>query len=344
MASIICAMYAMAVSLIRSNRSGIGKHTLCARAGKRENKMDLWRLKIFRRVIENNSFSKAAEDMNLSQPTVSSHIKDLERYFDVQLIDRLDKKAVPTKAGELLYYYAGRLLTLSEETETAMSEFHGKIRGRLVIGGSTIPAGYILPRIIGKFMQLYPEVHVSLIVGDTKKIISDILSNVLEIGVVGAKTRDQRIVQSQLINEEMRVIIPGSHKWADKTNIGIEALTREPFIIRENGSGTWISIQKKLAGRGLSGKSLNVVAELGSTEAVVQGIKSNIGISILSPIAVAEELSAGTLKALMIDGLNLERKFYLIRYKNRSESPLGKAFRKFIEEDLRLNCAKKRGN
>ena len=302
----------------------------------KESGMDLWRLKIFCRVIEHNSFSKAAECLNLSQPTVSSHIKDLEHHFDVKLIDRLDKKAIPTKAGELLYYYAGRLAALYEETEAAMAEFHGKIKGHLVIGGSTIPAGYILPRLIGGFMKTYPEVRISLIVGDTKKIIADILSNALELSVVGAKTHDQKLVQKELINEEMRVVIPGGHKWAGKSSIGIKALTSEPFIIREAGSGTWISIQKKLADQGLSSKDLNIVAELGSTEAVVQGIKSHIGISILSPLAVAEELSAGTLNALKIDGLDLERKFYLTRCKNRSESPIGKAFREFIENKNRI--------
>jgi DNA-binding transcriptional LysR family regulator len=303
----------------------------------KETKMDLWRLKIFRRVIEHNSFSKAAEGLNLSQPTVSSHIKDLEHHFEVKLIDRLDKKAVPTKAGELLYYYAGRLATLYDETEAAMSEFHGKIKGRLIIGGSTIPAGYILPRLIGGFMQTYPEVRISLIVGDTKKILDDILSNTLEIGVVGARSHDQRLIQKELINEEMLVIVPGDHKWAGKTSIDIKALTIEPFIIREAGSGTWISIQKKLADQGLGSKDLNIVAELGSTEAVVQGIKSHIGISILSPVAVAEDLSAGTLNALKIDGVNLERQFYLTQSKNRSESPLGKAFREFIEKQIRFS-------
>ncbi len=306
----------------------------------KETRMDLWRLKIFCRVIEHNSFSKAAAGLNLSQPTVSSHIKDLEQHFDVKLIDRLDKKAIATKAGELLYYYAGRLATLYEETEAAMSEFHGKIKGRLVIGGSTIPAGYILPKIIGGFMHTYPEVRISLIVGDTRKILDDILSNVLELGVVGAKAHDQRLVQKELINEEMRVVIPGDHKWAGKTSIGINALTSEPFIIREAGSGTWISIQKKLADQGLSGKDLNIVAELGSTEAVVQGIKSHIGISILSPVAVAEELAVGTLNALKIDGLDLDRQFYLTQSKNRSESPIGKAFRQFIEKNFNQTASR----
>ncbi len=303
--------------------------------------MDLWRLKIFRKVVDNNSFSKAADAINLSQPTISSHIKDLESHFDCKLIDRLEKKAVPTKAGELLYSYAVRLLKLYEETETAMSEFHGKIKGRLVIGGSTIPGGYILPELVGKFMNEYPEVRVSLRVGDTKKIINDIIAGTLEFGMVGAKTNDKRIEQIKLINEEMRVIIPDDHKWSGKKCITIKSLIREPFIIRESGSGTLMALQSSLVIKGLSVKNLNVVAELGSTESVIKGIKSNIGVSVLSPLAVTEELKAGTLKALAINGLNLERKFYLARYKNRSESPLGKTFRMFIERSLLSNHSKK---
>jgi len=222
-----------------------------------------------------------------------------------------------------------------------MSEFHGKIKGRLVIGGSTIPGGYILPELVGKFMNEYPEVRVSLMVGDTKKIIDDIIAGALEFGMVGAKTNDKRIVQKKLINEEMRVVIPGGHKWSGKKNISIESLIREPFIIRESGSGTLMALQSSLAIKGLSIKNLNVVAELGSTESVIEGIKSNIGVSVLSPIAVTEELKAGILKALKINGLNLERKFYLTKYKNRSESPLGKIFRIFIERNFLSNHSKK---
>ncbi len=294
--------------------------------------MDLWRLNIFRKVIEYKGFSKAAEAINLSQPTISSHIKDLESHFGCQIIDRLGNKAVPTKAGELLYQYAGRLLALHDEAETAMAEFQGKISGRLVLGGSTIPAGYILPQIIGKFMELYPEVRISLVVADTERIAREVISGELELSVVGAKMIDKRIVQEKLIEDEMHVIIPSDHKWKRKKSIELKALVLEPFIIRERGSGTLKSVQNSLAPKGLSNQGFNIIAELGSTEAVIQGIKSKVGISILSPIAVSDELEAGTLKALKIKGHTLKRNFYLTRHKDRSASPLCKAFIKFIKE------------
>lgn len=294
--------------------------------------MDLWRLRIFQKVVEYESFSNAAKAVNLSQPTISSHIKDLEEHFGCRLIDRLEKKAVPTKAGKLLYHHIGRLLRRYKELEAAMSEFHGKLKGHLEIGGSTIPGGYILPKIIGGFVKDYPQVQVSLIVGDTKKITDDILSGVLEIGVVGAKLSDKRLFQEVLVDDEMRLIIPADHPWSQRKSISISELTKEPLIIRESGSGTLMSIESNLHGKELGSKDFNIVAQLGSTTSVIQGIKSKVGVSILSTIAVTEELQAGSLKALKINGIDLKRKFYLTKYKNKTESPLGKIFIKFIRQ------------
>jgi DNA-binding transcriptional LysR family regulator len=293
--------------------------------------MDLWHLKIFMNVVDFNSFSKAAKAVNLTQPTVSSHIKELENYFDCRLIDRLGKKAIPTKAGELLYAYSEKLIQVFKETETAMLEYLGKVSGKLAVGGSTIPGNYILPLIIGKFLATHQQVHISLIVGDTEQIIEDLLSFKIDMGLVGAKVDNPRIDQTQLFEDDMRLIVPFSHPWAAKKKISLSSLSAEPFIIRESGSGTLKSIQNSLEQIGKNTRALNVVAEMGSTSAVIQGIKNAIGISILSTIAVKEELAAGTLKALKIEGLNLKRYFYLTFHKDRTLSPLCAAFVEFIK-------------
>ncbi len=295
--------------------------------------MDLWQLNIFCKVIELKSFSKAGKTIHLSQPTVSSHIKDLENHFGCRLIDRLSKEAVPTKAGELLYNYALRLIALRDETETALAEFQGKIKGGLVIGGSTIPGGYMLPRVIGAFTKDYPEVKVSLFISDTQRIINDILSGSIELGIVGAKTGEKMILQEKLVEDEMRLVVPADHKWAMKKRIKLKMLLQEPFIIRERGSGTLKSIQLSLARKGYSIEDLNIAAQMGNTEAVSQGIKSKVGVSIISTIAVSEDLKAGTLKALAIEDLNLKRSFYLTWHKYRSPSPLCQAFRKFLKKN-----------
>jgi DNA-binding transcriptional LysR family regulator len=296
--------------------------------------MDLWQLNIFCKVVELEGFSKAGDAIHLSQPTISSHIKDLENYFDCQLIDRLGKKAAPTKAGELLYRYARRLIALRDETEAAMAEFQGAIKGRLVIGGSTIPGGYILPKCIGAFTKTYPQVTISLTIGDTGQIIQDVLSGSPELGVVGAETSIKNIYQEKLIEDEMRLIVTSDHKWAHKKHINPDLMFNEPFIARERGSGTLKSIKLSLKEKGYTSENLNIIAEMGSTEAVIQGIKNKVGVSILSTIAVAEELKAGTLCALTIRGMNLKRGFYLITHKQRHPSPLCKAFIKFLKKEL----------
>ena len=271
--------------------------------------------------------------IRLSQPTVSSHIKDLENHFGCQLIDRLGNQSVPTKAGELLYEYARKLISLRDETETAMAEFQGRIKGRLVIGGSTIPGVYILPRIIGAFTQDYPEVTISLHIGDTGKITQDILSGIIELGIVGAKSSDRSIWQEKLIEDDMRLVVPANHKWKKTESVVLKKIFQEPFIIREQGSGTLKSIQLSLSEKGYRVEDLNIIAEMGSTAAVIQGIKSKVGISILSTMAVREELRSETLKALPIKGLNLKRSFYITLQKQRSTSPLCKAFIEFLKKN-----------
>jgi DNA-binding transcriptional LysR family regulator len=293
--------------------------------------MDLWQLKIFCKVVELKSFSNAGKMVHLSQPTVSSHIKDLEDHFGCRLIDRLSREAVPTKAGELLYRYARKILTLSDETESALAEFNGRVKGRLLIGGSTIPGGYLLPRLIGDFTRRFPDVKISLIIADTEKIINEVLSGYLELAVVGAESAEKKIFQEKLIEDDLRLIVPGDHPWAEKESISLKSLLKEPFIIRESGSGTLAAIQACLAREGYNIDSFKIAAELGSTEAIRQGIKNKVGVSILSTLAVFEDLKTGSLKAVSVKDLNLKRNFYITRHKHRSISPLSQAFIEFLK-------------
>jgi len=296
--------------------------------------MNLWQLHIFCRVVECKSFSKAAEAVHLSQPTVSSHIKDLEEHFKCLLIDRLSKEAAPTAAGRLLYGYARRMLALRAEAETALAQHQGKMQGSIVIGGSTIPGGYLLPRAIGKFKLRYPQIRPALIVADTQRIIAGVVEGTIEVGVVGAESRDKRILQEHLIADQLRLIVPVNHPWSGVKAVLLEQLLSEPFIVRERGSGTLKSIQESLGRQGRSIEELNIVAEMGSTEAVRQAIRDGIGVSILSTLAVSEDLESGALKALSIEGLNLTRGLYITRHRQRSLSPLAAAFEEFLKKNL----------
>lgn len=292
--------------------------------------MDLWQLNIFCKVVELKSFSKAGKAVHLSQPTVSSHIKDLEDHFDCRLIDRLAKEAVPTKAGRLLHRYARRMIALRDETESAMAEFKGKVKGSLELGGSTIPGAFILPAIIGAFTAKFPEVSVSLTIADTRQIIQAIVAGDLELGVVGAVAENAAVEQIPLVEDEMCLVVPKGHRWFKKTRVTPEELMMEPFIIREQGSGTLKSIRHSFAEAGLNINDLNVVAQIGSTEAIRQGIKGGMGLSILSAIAVSDDVASGRLKTLNIAGLDLKRAFYLTYHRQRSLSPLCSTFIAFI--------------
>jgi DNA-binding transcriptional LysR family regulator len=295
--------------------------------------MDLWQLNIFCKVIELKSFSRAGAAVYLSQPTVSSHIKDLEESAGCRLIDRLPKEALPTRAGELLYGYAKKLLSLRDEAETALAAFQGTIKGQLSIGGSSIPGVYILPRIIGMYIKKFPEVKISLTIGDTGSTIEHILSGELEMGVVGAFSEDVGLDQEEMFEDDMRLIVPADHKWAGKEDISLDELKKEPFIVRERGSGTRISIQQSFREKGRSIRNLNIASEMGSTEAVLQAIKAGAGVSIMSMLAVSEDVETGCLKALSIRGVDLAQRFYITRLKGRTPSPLCESFFEFMKAE-----------
>jgi DNA-binding transcriptional LysR family regulator len=266
----------------------------------------------------------------LSQPTVSSHIKDLENHFECKLVDRLGREVAPTRAGTILYSYAKKIIALKQEAENALAEFQGEIKGHLSIGGSTIPGGYILPPLLGQFKKDYPDVVVTLIEGDTARVVQDTLAGTVELGVVGAKERQAQLVQKKIMNDEMFLIVPADHKWGNRRQVTMDEVIQESFIMRELGSGTRKSIERVFEASGFSLDALNVVAEMGSTEAVRQGIKAGVGVSILSRLAVAEELALGRLKKVKMKGLSFKRAFYLIYHRRRTQSPLCRAFIEFL--------------
>ena len=246
----------------------------------------------------------------------------------------MSRQVFPTRAGELLYDYAHRLIALRNKAEAAMAEFSGEMRGRITVGGSTIPGGYLLPRVIGLFSNSFPAVRISMVVGDTSEILDKTISGHIEVSVVGALTKEKMLTQSPLVDDEMGLVVPQGHKWARRKQIKLQELIEEPFIIREPGSGTLKSLALALQKKKITLGDLNIIAEMGSTEAVRQAIKSKVGISILSAIAVSEECRTGQLKILKIEELDLKRHFYLTTHRQRSASPLCRAFIEFITQNI----------
>lgn len=261
---------------------------------------------------------------------MSGHIQSLEVELNVTLLDRLGKEVLPTKAGEILYSYAKRVLELRDEAIRSLESFQGKIRGDLTVGGSTIPGEYLLPPLVGQFREKYEDVYITLIIADTKKIIGDVLGGAVELGVVGARMDEERLRFEQLVQDEMVMAVPPHHRWANRTFITKEDLVKEPFILREPGSGTRMATERALKEKGIALAGLNIIAQMGSTEAVRQGIKAGMGVSILSKRAILDELRFGTVKEVKIKDVVLVRDFYLVSHRKRTKSPLCQAFIDFL--------------
>ena len=292
--------------------------------------LDIHKLEIFSKVAELKSFSKAAHEMYLTQPTVSQHITALEKYLGLTLFDRMGKDVTLTRAGEILYRYAKQITTLTGEARQALDHFMGKKTGHLVLGASTIPGEYILPALLGQFRILYPEIKVTLRIGDTEEIVNALLNGSVELGIIGAKINNARLQYSRFMDDELIVVVPQGHRWWKKSYVDVHELVDEPFIMRESGSGTRISMEKRLHQLGISTDSLNIIAEVGSTTAVKQSIKANLGISLISKRAVEDEIKLKLLKKIPIKKTKFTRTFFIIQDKQRTPSPLCKALSYFL--------------
>lgn len=293
--------------------------------------MDLRQLEIFAKVAELGSFSRAAEALHLTQPTVSEHIRALEDELGVRLLDRLGRGTGTTRAGQLLLGYAQRMLALAREARQALEGFQGRMRGELVVGGSTIPGEYILPLMLGRFREKFPEVSTTLVIGDSQAVVDWISEGRVEVAVVGARLPQRGLEYRELMPDEEVVVVPAGHRWQGRDEITLEELAGEPLLIRERGSGTRAALEAALERAGVDLASLRIAGEIGSSQAIKQAVKAGLGVTVISRIAVEEEARQGVLTRLRIRDLPVTRSFHVLTHKERSRSPVAEAFRLFLE-------------
>lgn len=293
--------------------------------------LDIHHLKIFLAVWQEKGFSGASKTIYLTQPTVSGHIKALEETLGTRLFDRTGKAVLPTKAGELLYPYARRIIQLVTEAEEVMGTFVKGESGQLRIGGSNIPGQYILPGLIGRFNTTKKDINIVLRVSDTAGIVEMVTSGEIELGMAGAIVDQSELTFEPCMDDQMVLILPKGHRLCNVDEVDFNDVLAEPFITREKGSGSRLTAEKALMSAGWpSFDKLNIVAEMGSTEAMRQAIKAGLGLAIISRRAVEDEIRTGIFHAVRIKGVDLRRKFYLLWRKDRTLSPLALAFRGFI--------------
>lgn len=304
--------------------------------------LDLRLVEIFCLVCEQRSFSKAAERLRLSQPTVSSHIKTLERQVGASLLDRLGREVAPTRVGTLVYEHGRRIVEAKRALIEDLSRCLHRLEGQLHIGASTAPGDHLLASLIGELRREHPGIEISLMIRDTADILESLENGRIELGFVGARRAGDSSLRFEelALADRLVLVAPAGSRWDGVAAVGIEQLCREPLVVREPGSGTRLVFEQRLEalGRGLG--ELNVVAELGSTAAVKQAVLAGAGLAVVSRLAIQQEVGAGLLKVLAMPELDpLERRFFRVTHARRARSPLCEAFLQWLDRRAVLPTA-----
>lgn len=294
--------------------------------------MEIKKLEVFCKVVELKSFTKAAERILLSQPTVSEHIRNLENELGQKLINRLGKEIEATPVGKVLYGYATNIIRIQQEAVQAIEQYSGNLKGKIKVGSGTIPGTYILPEFISQFRDEHPSIKTILRITSSQTIALEVLAGELELGFVGARWKEKKLDWIEMFSDELTLVLYPDHPLAGYKEVCLEDVTGMPFILREPESGTRKVFCKILEQEGLKMNDLQIVAEIGSTAAVKEAVKAGIGISILSKRAVQDDVNCGRLITIGIKDLDLRRPFYFIKRKNRELSPVAAAFVDYLQK------------
>jgi DNA-binding transcriptional LysR family regulator len=278
--------------------------------------MDIHHLKIFVSVYKNKSFTKASEKLHISQPTISEHIKNLEKSLNCKLFDRLGRSIMPTAEADVLYPKALQILDDLDQIQEDISAAGIGVKGKLIIGASTIPGAYILPRMAYTFKKQYPDVAFEILIEDSGKITNMVMQHDLFFGIVGAKMTSEKLDYEPLIEDEL--VLVATPKLLPQKTITLDKLRSIPFLQREIGSGTRQTFENFLKKNTITTNTFNIVATLGSISAVKQAVKENLGASVISRVAVQEELDSSILHEIPIINMKMKRKFYLVLQKKRT--------------------------
>lgn len=293
--------------------------------------MDLKHLETFCKVAELGSFSRAAEAVYLTQPTVSGHIASLEQALGLRLFDRLGRKTALTNAGQIFYRHAKEILKLRDEALNAIYEFSHLIRGRITVGGSTIPGEYILPKAMGAFQREAPGISITLVIADSQEIVDRVLAGEVETGVVGMRFDGERVETRPLFKDRVIIIASPQHLIAKKGEVTWDELRSVPLLIRERGSGTREAFERYVTEAGYRLEDFTIIGEVGSSTAVKEGVKAQIGLGFVSDLAVREEIAGEIITEITIKGSSApERDFFLVVPTGREISPPARRFMEFL--------------
>jgi DNA-binding transcriptional LysR family regulator len=291
--------------------------------------LDLSRLRIFVAVARSGSFTRAAEELDLRQPTVSQQIQVLERGLRTRLFERLGRGIALTAAGTTLLSYAERILELVEEAQAATREAAGLALRTLRLGAGNTLATYILPDLLARLRWEQPDVVVQITVGNTEQLIDAVLDQRVELALVGSPILDDRLAVHPFLRDELVVIAPPDRPWAGRTGIGLAELRTQTLLVREPGSALQASLHEILQSYGVEPEH---TITLGNLEAIKRSVEAGLGVSIVPEIAVRREVQSGALHALAIAERLDERSFNYIYRHDRALSPPARIFAALVEK------------
>ncbi len=278
--------------------------------------MDIHQLRVFASVYKNRSFSKASHDLHLTQPTISNHIKSLEDEFACRLFDRLGRTIIPTKEADVLFVQSAEIIEKADALKDALGELKKDTTGKIIIGASTIPGVYLMPKIMTEFQKKYPDISFQIIIADSGGIVDSVSKHELILGIVGARLGNDYIDYLPFVEDELIVVAAPSK--AEKNVMTLREIISFPMVFREEGSGTRREAEKILESEGIALDDLHIAGIFGSTDAVKQAVKAGLGIAILSKYSVADELEHKLLEEIRLTDVRMKRNFYIVTHKKRT--------------------------
>ncbi|MCJ7702015.1 MAG: LysR family transcriptional regulator [Anaerolineales bacterium] len=301
---------------------------------------DTLKLETFIRAAESLSFSEAAKQLHLAQPTISYHIKSLEKEMGVTLFNRSKSRLQLTEAARLLLPWARKLVNQSNEMQDMLSSLQDGVVGQLRIACTTTAGKYILPLLAARFCHRYPGIQVQILRCTNENVAPLIVGNEANLGVVSSEVLEGQIEYQEFFNDSIILIVPRDHPFAIKRIIEPDDLINEPLIIREATSGTRRVMLSELAKFDIGLDDLNFFMELGNAEAIVRTVASGYGISFVSSVASSCPLERGYVVEVKVRGFNLQRKIYMVRKRLEEPHRAQEAFWSFVHNPINEDLLK----
>ena len=286
-------------------------------------------LRVFESVARHASFSRAAEELHLAQPTVSMQVKQLGQAVGLPLFEQIGKRIHLTDAGRRVQSTCSEIFDAWAGLEMQVADIKGLKQGQLRISAVTT-AKYVLPQLLGEFFHAHPGVDVSFDIGNRSAIVEKLQKNEDDFVIMGVPPRDMDIVSHPFAENPLVIIAPKNHPLARRQRIPLSKLAGEPFLVREQGSGTRLAIDRLLRDRGLK---LNIRMEIGSNEAIKQAVVGGMGLAILSLHALGPDAAPRSLVALNVEGFPIRRHWYIVHPAGKRLSVVARAFHDYLKQE-----------